>query len=639
MDFSKIKNIIKKEAFTLLRNKRILIGMFAPLLLLPILLYGYQMFSERTAETTETTKSIVYALNDLPEAVSEALIASDVISLTYEIDDLKTAITDRKLDLIIEHRMTEFGNHFILKYDFGRSSGMRANDRVIEILTHFQEEERLKLLETAGVTLEAIPEISFEANDYASAEEVAGRTLGNILPLMLVLYTLLSIMNFAVELTTQEKESETLETLFSIPLTRIEVVMGKLFSCILFSVVSTGIILGGLYFMMPLFVDMSILGLVLSPMLLFNIFMTLLPLLFIGSGLSIAVGMFASSYKESSAYITPLVFVFMIPAYVATTPGLQMSVLISMIPILNATMLVKSALINQVHFGYFSITFFTNLLFAVVSLAFMFKVFATEKILFGSGKELSFRLQRKYISSRQFVEVEDVLMSLAVIIISFVYLNVLLPRFFDFKIVFYISQYGVFALVPILILIYLKANIKPSLGLKVPIHLSGLVSGVLFWLSALSLSFLYQLAISPYVSEIPTLVELESQMLGWTPLFQFFFIALTPGICEEILFRGFALRPLENRFGGKAAVIITSIAFAIVHLDFLRLVPTFLLGLAFGHTTIKTKSIYPAMVLHVLNNSLAIFMPESFHLDPLWLGGIFILTLGSGLWINGKSKA
>lgn len=634
MDFSRVMHIIKKETLTLIRNKRILLGILAPLFFLPILLYGFQAFSERTHEVTEATKSVVYMETDIPEELRLILEKSNHIELKSDLSDVSNAVAERKIDLILGHEFTDLGSHFTLKYDFARSSGMRASERVVDLLTSYQESKRQDLLSNAGISLDSINAFDFKASDFATEEEIAGKALSSILPLVIVLYALLSIMNFAVELTTQEKESETLETLFSIPLTRIEMVMGKLFSCILFSTVSTAVILAGLYMMMPIFIDMDIFGLILTPSLLINIFITIIPLLFIGSGLSIAVGMFASSYKESSAYITPLVFVFMIPAYVATTPGLQMSVFTSMIPILNATLLIKSVLINQMHFAYFSITFFTNILFAVLSLAFMFKIFSTEKILFGSGKELSFRLQRKYIKTRDFIEVEDVLMTLAVIIIAFIYAGVILARFLDFKQVFFISQYGIFALAPIVVLLYLKANIKSSIGLCFPEKPHALASGFLFYLCALSLSFLYQFAIAPFVTEIPTLVELESQMMAWSPMYRFFFIALTPGICEEILFRGFALKPLEKRWGSKAAVIVTSLAFAIVHLDFLRLFPTFLLGLSFGYITVKTRSIFPAIILHVLNNSLAIFMPENLILEPLWLGIIAVITFNAGVFIQ-----
>ena len=636
MSFQNILKIIEKESRILLRNKRILFGLIAPFLLLPILLYGYNYFSEKTATETEETASNIVIEGKLPaDLLIEFEKATDIEILKFDDykNDLKEAIESRAIDLILIYEPVDAQYTFELKYDFGRSSGNRASERVTVVLDAFQELKRDDLLKEAQITWTDLKLPVIESVDLASAEQVTGRSLASILPLVLVLYTMMMIINFSVELTTAEKESETLETLLSVPITRIEMVIGKFFSCILFSMISSAVILIGIYLMMPLFVDMSKIGFTLSGTLFFNVFMTLLPLLFIGSGLSIAVGLFASSYKESGAYSTPLVFLFMVPSYVATTPGIESSLVTSMIPILNATMLIKDALMDQLDFTYFSIAFFVNFLFAVFSLTFMFKVFATEKILFGSGKELSFRFQRKLIQVRDHIEAIDVFMGLSLILVLYVNLSAILPKFLSFEWVFYINQYGVFLLVPILLIWYLKAQFKTSLGLRLP-KINGLLTGLLLWAAAFSLSMLYQIAISPYVTEVPTLAGLDDYLSNWSIWVQFFFLALTPGICEEVLFRGFALRSLEKTLGSKWAILITAFAFAIVHLDFVRLIPTFALGLAFGVVAVKTGSILPSILLHVLNNSIALFAPESFML--IWWQWLFLFIVAIALSLGAR---
>ena len=55
MNGHRILKIIEKESRVLLRNKRILFGLIAPFVLLPVLLYGYNYFSEQTETTTEET--------------------------------------------------------------------------------------------------------------------------------------------------------------------------------------------------------------------------------------------------------------------------------------------------------------------------------------------------------------------------------------------------------------------------------------------------------------------------------------------------------------------------------------------------------------------------------------------------------
>ncbi len=258
MNGHRILKIIEKESRVLLRNKRILFGLIAPFVLLPILLYGYNYFSEQTETTTEETASHIYIEAPKNSKESNETLPSDLTALfesksnlnfveTAQIPEgVERAITDKKIDLILTYERSEAGYKFLLKYDFGRSSGMRASERIMESLDAFTKIQRDTLLLDAGLDPENVATVELVALDMASVEEVTGRTLGAILPLILVLYTLMMIINFSTELTTAEKESETLETLLSVPLTRVEMVMGKLFSCILFSVVSMAFILVGI---------------------------------------------------------------------------------------------------------------------------------------------------------------------------------------------------------------------------------------------------------------------------------------------------------------------------------------------------------------------------------------------------------
>jgi membrane protease YdiL (CAAX protease family) len=79
-------------------------------------------------------------------------------------------------------------------------------------------------------------------------------------------------------------------------------------------------------------------------------------------------------------------------------------------------------------------------------------------------------------------------------------------------------------------------------------------------------------------------------------------------ICEEILFRGYIFTALRNWRGTMPAAVITALLFGGVHVGsapVLDLVP--LAGLGFGLCLLYryTGSLYPAIVAHSLNNSLA----------------------------------
>ncbi|MFJ8529874.1 lysostaphin resistance A-like protein [Bacillus sp. NPDC094106] len=83
------------------------------------------------------------------------------------------------------------------------------------------------------------------------------------------------------------------------------------------------------------------------------------------------------------------------------------------------------------------------------------------------------------------------------------------------------------------------------------------------------------------------------------------FAIFTP-IFEEIIFRGIILRFFSGRFPFWIAAIGTSLIFGIAHTYSLGvMVITFLMGLLMAVLCKRTNSIIPAMLFHIMNNTLA----------------------------------
>jgi membrane protease YdiL (CAAX protease family) len=87
-----------------------------------------------------------------------------------------------------------------------------------------------------------------------------------------------------------------------------------------------------------------------------------------------------------------------------------------------------------------------------------------------------------------------------------------------------------------------------------------------------------------------------------TELIPFFALAITAGVCEEFLYRGFAMAAFL-RWGLPAwiAVVASSLLFGLAHLYQGRggLAATAILGLLFGVTRIAVVSVIPVMFWHV----------------------------------------
>jgi sodium transport system permease protein len=107
-----------------------------------------------------------------------------------------------------------------------------------------------------------------------------------------------------------------------------------------------------------------------------------------------------------------------------------------------------------------------------------------------------------------------------------------------------------------------------------------------------------------------SLAEFLLNFKGFSLIWGIILLAVLPGICEEILFRGFILSGFLKGFHKKTAIILTGILFGIIHLDIYRFIPTSLLGVLFGYLVVKTGSILTGILAHITNNSIILILAQ-----------------------------
>ena len=93
----------------------------------------------------------------------------------------------------------------------------------------------------------------------------------------------------------------------------------------------------------------------------------------------------------------------------------------------------------------------------------------------------------------------------------------------------------------------------------------------------------------------------------FAPLLWLAFIIVAP-LSEELFFRGFLFKGIESsRLGAIGAAIITSLVWAILHIqyDIYSMLVLFTGGLLLALSRIRSKSLYPPIAMHVLQNLIA----------------------------------
>ena len=77
-------------------------------------------------------------------------------------------------------------------------------------------------------------------------------------------------------------------------------------------------------------------------------------------------------------------------------------------------------------------------------------------------------------------------------------------------------------------------------------------------------------------------------------------------VAEEVFFRGFVFAGLRQRYGWKKAALISSALFAAIHVTLTAMIPVFILGCIFAYLYHRSGSIWPAILMHVSTNALAL---------------------------------
>ena len=91
--------------------------------------------------------------------------------------------------------------------------------------------------------------------------------------------------------------------------------------------------------------------------------------------------------------------------------------------------------------------------------------------------------------------------------------------------------------------------------------------------------------------------------------------AVFPALLEEFMMRGAVLGVLR-KFGDGFAIIASSLVFAVMHASLIQFAFAFLVGIVLGFVTVKSGSIWMAVLIHAANN----FVSVAFSFLEIYLG-------------------
>lgn len=130
----------------------------------------------------------------------------------------------------------------------------------------------------------------------------------------------------------------------------------------------------------------------------------------------------------------------------------------------------------------------------------------------------------------------------------------------------------------------------------------------LFWSAIMGISMIY--LIDYLMSRLRFLPDWLSDTFdllqsGWLGIAC---VAILGPILEELLFRGAITKVLLKKYNPVKAILISGLIFGIFHMNPAQVVGATLIGFILAWIYYKTHSLIPCILIHIMNNSLSVFL-------------------------------
>jgi sodium transport system permease protein len=389
MRLSIIEAIYQKEVLDLLRDRRTLISMLVvPLVVFPLILQVVLRLSSRIEErSAEEAKTLGIAAHVSTPAVRNALAKIGIPIV--ERDDLAASVEKKSVAAAVEE-IPGTPEQIRVYVDSSNPTSSAAGDKIRIALDELKDQDIRSSLRNSGIAESVLTPFTVRRTNVAGARKMAGSIWGTMLPYILLLLMFTGGMYPIIDMTAGEKERKTLEAFLASPASRQEIVLGKIFAAMTAIFLTAMLTLGSMVYSLK----NARLGnrteelkhmmdtIPLDPHTVAMIAVILIPMSIFAASIMFTIALFARSFKEGQSYLTPLALVVIFPAMLGGLPGFELTPALCLIPIFNASMMIRSVMLGDASMLNFGVTVGANVLYAGIAFLLATRMFQRESVLF-----------------------------------------------------------------------------------------------------------------------------------------------------------------------------------------------------------------------------------------------------------------
>jgi sodium transport system permease protein len=499
------------------------------------------------------------------------------------------------------------GRHVVIEFRSDIARSRLAAERLEAAVRRGVEARRVANLESVG--LPGRPEDALPIRVVDHAAKGSGSRFGAILPLLIEFTLVMVALYTALDVISGEKERKTGESLLTAAIDRRLVTAAKGLvtagAAALSGFVGVGSVVvlaaaGALH--LPRVLGEGGGALLTGPALAAVLLATAL-LALETAGIAIVLAAWVPDYRTGSMLSAPIAVLLLIPAALPLAPAVQGGPLVWMLPIANLAVASRDWLAGTLHPAGGAAVLAASAVHAALAVGVATRLLGRDASLLGRADPRG---------RRALGQTGPEAFGLFVACLVLMWFFGQLAQASDLVGGMAFTQLALIAAPALGVVAWLGLPWREtlSLGRPHPVDFAlGLVAGAtMFGLAQLVLMVQDPLLPSPKaLEEAFEQLQLAGQPL-WVPLLVF---AALPALCEELLFRGAMLGLLRRAMKPVPRVLAVALAFGCMHLLLPRILPTAALGVLLGAASLRSRSLWVAVIMHAVNNGLALVAVRS----------------------------